>query len=106
MISVFRYSGEVWIVPTQQGSAKKLVRMRPRGFCAGVVRAVEIVELALDAYNPPVYVHHEIVHNHHVVQDLRARGAIFVETVEAVPVGAVLIFSAHGVPPTAREPGH
>jgi 4-hydroxy-3-methylbut-2-enyl diphosphate reductase len=93
-------------VSTQQGSAKKLVRMRPRGFCAGVVRAVEIVELALDAYNPPVYVHHEIVHNHHVVQDLRARGAIFVETVEAVPVGAVLIFSAHGVPPTVRETAH
>ncbi len=91
---------------TQENKGKKLVRMRPRGFCAGVVRAVEIVELALDAYNPPVYVHHEIVHNHHVVQDLRARGAIFVETVEAVPVGAVLIFSAHGVPPTVRETAH
>ena len=90
----------------EQGNVKKLVRMRPRGFCAGVVRAVEIVELALDAYNPPVYVHHEIVHNHHVVQDLRARGAIFVETVEEVPMGAVLIFSAHGVPPTVRETAH
>jgi len=93
-------------VSIEQGNVKKLVRMRPRGFCAGVVRAVEIVELALDAYNPPVYVHHEIVHNHHVVQDLRARGAIFVETVEEVPMGAVLIFSAHGVPPTVRETAH
>ncbi len=58
MINVFRDSGEVETVSTQQGKRKKLVRMRPRGFCAGVVRAVEIVELALDAYNPPVYVHH------------------------------------------------
>src|ERR1700693_4905416 len=91
---------------TEQMGGKKLVRMRPRGFCAGVVRAVEIVELALDAYNPPVYVHHEIVHNRHVVEDLRERGAIFVETVEAVPVGAVLVFSAHGVPPTVREGAH
>jgi len=106
MICIFRHSGEVETVSIEQGNVKKLVRMRPRGFCAGVVRAVEIVELALDAYNPPVYVHHEIVHNHHVVQDLRARGAIFVETVEEVPMGAVLIFSAHGVPPTVRETAH
>jgi 4-hydroxy-3-methylbut-2-enyl diphosphate reductase len=83
--------------------AKKLVRVSPRGFCAGVVRAVEIVELALDAYRPPVYVHHEIVHNRYVVEQLRLRGAIFVESVEEVPPGAVLIFSAHGVPPTVRE---
>jgi 4-hydroxy-3-methylbut-2-enyl diphosphate reductase len=68
-----------------------------------VVRAVDIVELALQAYGPPVYVHHEIVHNRYVVEQLRQRGAIFVETVDAVPVGAVLIFSAHGVPPTVRE---
>jgi 4-hydroxy-3-methylbut-2-enyl diphosphate reductase len=77
--------------------------MRPRGFCAGVVRAVDIVELALDAFGPPVYVHHEIVHNRHVVDGLSKRGAIFVEAVEDVPTGAVLIFSAHGVPPTVRE---
>jgi 4-hydroxy-3-methylbut-2-enyl diphosphate reductase len=88
---------------TEGDSGKKLLLMRPRGFCAGVVRAVEIVELALNAYSPPVYVHHEIVHNRHVVEDLRTRGAVFVESVEAVPVGAVLIFSAHGVPPTVRE---
>ncbi len=79
------------------------MRVRPRGFCAGVVRAVDIVELALQAYGPPVYVHHEIVHNRHVVDQLRRRGAIFVESVEEVPEGSVLIFSAHGVPPRVRE---
>jgi len=81
---------------------KTLVRVRPRGFCAGVVRAVDIVELALEAYGSPVYVHHEIVHNRYVVDQLRRRGAIFVETLEDVPVGAVLVFSAHGVPPRVR----
>ena len=85
------------------GASRRLVRVRPRGFCAGVVRAVEIVEMALEAYGPPVYVHHEIVHNRYVVDQLRLRGAIFVESVEEVPPGAVLIFSAHGVPPTVRE---
>ena len=64
---------------------KSLIRVRPRGFCAGVVRAVDIVELALQAYGPPVYVHHEIVHNRYVVEQLRQNGAIFVETVEEVP---------------------
>jgi 4-hydroxy-3-methylbut-2-en-1-yl diphosphate reductase len=82
---------------------KYLLRMRPRGFCAGVVRAVDIVELALQVYGSPVYVHHEIVHNRYVVEQLRQRGAIFVETVEEVPEKAVLVFSAHGVPPTVRE---
>src|ERR1700689_3234297 len=81
---------------------KSLIRVRPRGFCAGVVRAVDIVELALQAYGPPVYVHHEIVHNRHVVDQLRKGGAIFVEAVEDVPEGAVLVFSAHGVPPAVR----
>ena len=82
---------------------KSLVRVRPRGFCAGVVRAVDIVELALEAYGAPVYVHHEIVHNRYVVDQLRRRGAIFVESIEEVPEGAVLVFSAHGVPPRVRE---
>jgi len=82
---------------------KILLRMRPRGFCAGVVRAVDIVELALQVYGSPVYVHHEIVHNRYVVEQLRQRGAIFVEAVEEVPEEAVLVFSAHGVPPTVRE---
>jgi len=83
--------------------AKVLLRVRPRGFCAGVVRAVDIVELALEAYGAPVYVHHEIVHNTYVVEQLRRRGAIFVEAISEVPHGAVLVFSAHGVPPTVRD---
>jgi 4-hydroxy-3-methylbut-2-en-1-yl diphosphate reductase len=70
---------------------------QPRGFCAGVVRAIAIVESALDIYGPPVYVLHEIVHNQRVVEDLRARGAVFVECLAEVPPGAVAIFSAHGV---------
>jgi 4-hydroxy-3-methylbut-2-enyl diphosphate reductase len=82
---------------------KTLLRVRPRGFCAGVVRAVDIVELALEAFGAPVYVHHEIVHNTYVVEQLRRRGAIFVEAIGEVPHGAVLVFSAHGVPPTVRE---
>jgi 4-hydroxy-3-methylbut-2-enyl diphosphate reductase len=86
-----------------QTTAKTLLRVRPRGFCAGVVRAVDIVELALEAYGAPVYVHHEIVHNTYVVEQLRRRGAIFVETIGEVPSGGVLVFSAHGVPPTVRE---
>src|SRR5271157_4201338 len=81
---------------------KTLLRVRPRGFCAGVVRAVDIVELALEAYGAPVYVHHEIVHNTYVVEQLRRRGAIFVEAISEVPHDAVLVFSAHGVPPTVR----
>jgi len=70
---------------------------QPRGFCAGVVRAVDIVERSLERYGAPVYVLHEIVHNGHVVRDLESRGAIFVESLEEVPRGAVTIFSAHGV---------
>ncbi|HXH65755.1 MAG TPA: 4-hydroxy-3-methylbut-2-enyl diphosphate reductase [Candidatus Limnocylindrales bacterium] len=86
-----------------QTDTKTLLRVRPRGFCAGVVRAVDIVELALEAYGAPVYVHHEIVHNTYVVEQLRRRGAIFVETIQEVPSNSVLVFSAHGVPPTVRQ---
>ncbi len=75
----------------------EVILAQPRGFCAGVVRAIDVVETALDVYGPPVYVLHEIVHNHHVVEDLRTRGAIFVENLTEVPSGAVTIFSAHGV---------
>ena len=75
----------------------------PRGFCAGVVRAIDIVERALELYGPPVYVLHEIVHNPHVVDDLRSRGAIFVETVDEIPPGARAIFSAHGVADSVVE---
>jgi len=75
----------------------------PRGFCAGVDRAIEIVERALERFGPPVYVRHEIVHNRHVVEDLRARGAVFVEDPAEVPQGALLVFSAHGVSPAVRR---
>ena len=75
----------------------QVILARPRGFCAGVVRAVDIVEQALRIYGPPVYVRHEIVHNKHVVDSLRAKGARFVEDVADIPQGAVTVFSAHGV---------
>ena len=75
----------------------------PRGFCAGVDRAIEIVELCLRRFGPPVYVRHEIVHNRHVVESLRAKGAIFVDEVEDVPPGSLLVFSAHGVSPEIRR---
>lgn len=74
----------------------------PRGFCAGVERAIEIVDLALDVYGPPVYVRKEIVHNRFVVEDLKQRGAVFVEELTEVPAGAVAVFSAHGVSPAVR----
>lgn len=76
---------------------------QPRGFCAGVVRAIEIVERAIEKYGPPVYVRHEIVHNKHVVESLKAKGAIFVEDLFEVPADAVTIFSAHGVAKTVEE---
>ncbi|MSP89584.1 MAG: 4-hydroxy-3-methylbut-2-enyl diphosphate reductase [Alphaproteobacteria bacterium] len=75
----------------------KIILAQPRGFCAGVERAIEIVERALAKYGPPVYVRHEIVHNRHVVEDLRAKGARFVESLDEVPTGQIAIFSAHGV---------
>jgi 4-hydroxy-3-methylbut-2-en-1-yl diphosphate reductase len=75
----------------------KVILAQPRGFCAGVVRAIEIVERALEKYGPPVYVRHEIVHNKHVVEALKAKGARFVENLSEIPADAVTIFSAHGV---------
>lgn len=75
----------------------RIVLAQPRGFCAGVERAIDIVERALERYGAPVYVRHEIVHNHHVVEELRQRGAIFVQEVDEIPIGAVTVFSAHGV---------
>ncbi len=77
--------------------------LKPRGFCAGVVRAIDIVELALKIYGPPVYVRKEIVHNKHVVERLAALGAVFVEELEEVPIGARAVFSAHGVAPEVRQ---
>ncbi len=75
----------------------RVVLAKPRGFCAGVERAIDIVERALEKYGAPVYVRHEIVHNKHVVETLKERGAIFVEEVDEIPLGAVTVFSAHGV---------
>lgn len=76
----------------------RVILAQPRGFCAGVVRAIDIVEKALDKYGQPVYVRHEIVHNKHVVESLKNKGARFVEELDEVPEGAVTVFSAHGVP--------
>src|SRR3984885_1941697 len=84
------------------GAEKKIFLLKPRGFCAGVVRAIDVVKIALDLYGPPVYVRKEIVHNKHVVDELREAGAVFVEEVEEVPSGARAIFSAHGVAPEVR----
>jgi len=87
----------------------RVILAQPRGFCAGVVRAIDIVEKALDKYGEPVYVRHEIVHNKHVVDTLKNKGARFVEELDEVPEGAVTVFSAHGVPlsvvNTAKERG-
>src|ERR1700740_1388150 len=76
----------------------RVILAQPRGFCAGVVRAIDIVERALEKYGEPVYVRHEIVHNRHVVDDLKKKGAVFVEELDEVPDNAVTVFSAHGVP--------
>jgi 4-hydroxy-3-methylbut-2-enyl diphosphate reductase len=81
----------------------RIILAQPRGFCAGVVRAIEIVERALQKYGAPVYVRHEIVHNKHVVDSLKAKGARFVETVSEIPENAVTIFSAHGVAKSVEE---
>src|SRR5713226_6424218 len=83
-------------------SGKQIILLRPRGFCAGVVRAIDVVRIALDLYGDPIYVRKEIVHNRHVVDELRGAGAIFVEELSEVPEGARVIFSAHGVSPAVR----
>jgi 4-hydroxy-3-methylbut-2-en-1-yl diphosphate reductase len=90
-----RIRGAVLAVKEKQ--ELRVILAKPRGFCAGVERAIEIVERALDLYGPPVYVRHEIVHNKRVVEDLKAKGAVFVEELDEIPDGAVTIFSAHGV---------
>src|SRR3982751_4432630 len=86
-----------------QTDAKTLLLLKPRGFCAGVVRAIDIVRIALEAFGAPIYVRKEIVHNRYVVDDLSAKGAIFVDSVEEVPAGERVIYSAHGVSPEVRE---
>src|SRR4051794_13692133 len=81
----------------------KVILAQPRGFCAGVVRAIEIVERALQKYGPPVYVRHEIAQNKQVVESLKGRGGVFVEEPSDVPADAVTIFSAHGVAKSVEE---
>ncbi|MBV9078631.1 MAG: 4-hydroxy-3-methylbut-2-enyl diphosphate reductase [Methylobacteriaceae bacterium] len=81
----------------------KVILAQPRGFCAGVVRAIDIVERAITKYGAPIYVRHEIVHNRHVVETLKAKGAVFVEELSEVPSGAVTVFSAHGVSRAVQE---
>ncbi len=85
------------------GNSLEVILASPRGFCAGVDRAITIVEKALEKFGPPIYVRHEIVHNRHVVSRLREKGVIFVDELDQVPEGAHAIFSAHGVSPHVRE---
>jgi 4-hydroxy-3-methylbut-2-enyl diphosphate reductase len=92
-------------IAANTGEDKKIYLLKPRGFCAGVVRAIDVVKIALNLYGPPVYVRKEIVHNKHVVDELREMGAVFVEELEEVPSGARAIFSAHGVSPEVRQQG-
>jgi 4-hydroxy-3-methylbut-2-enyl diphosphate reductase len=87
----------------EQVTSKKVLLLKPRGFCAGVVRAIDIVNLALEYCGAPIYVHKEIVHNTRVVADLSGKGAFFVDSVDEVPEGAWLIYSAHGVSPMVRK---
>jgi 4-hydroxy-3-methylbut-2-enyl diphosphate reductase len=82
---------------------KRVLLLKPRGFCAGVVRAIDIVQIALEAFGAPIYVRKEIVHNSYVVNDLAGKGAIFVNELDEVPEGARVIYSAHGVSPAVRE---
>jgi 4-hydroxy-3-methylbut-2-enyl diphosphate reductase len=85
------------------GQSRRVLLAKPRGYCAGVDRAVQTVEIALERFGAPVYVRKQIVHNTHVVRTLEERGAIFVDETEAVPEGSVVVFSAHGVAPEVRE---
>lgn len=84
-------------------SGKRVILLTPRGFCAGVVRAIDVVKIALQVYQPPIYVRKEIVHNRHVVDELRSMGTIFIDELSEVPSGARVIFSAHGVSPAVRQ---
>src|SRR5271154_3205297 len=86
-----------------EAAVKKIILLKPRGFCAGVVRAIDVVKIALELYGAPIYVRKEIVHNRHVVDELRQAGAIFVEELSEVPSGARFICSAQGVSPAIRE---
>src|SRR5215470_4310791 len=87
----------IWLSAAASDHAMRVLLANPRGFCAGVVRAIEIVDRALERFGAPVYVRHEIVHNRHVVDKLRRKGAVFVDELDEIPAGAPTVFSAHGV---------
>lgn len=89
--------------PTDERGGAEVVLAQPRGFCAGVDRAIDIVERALELYGAPIYVRHEIVHNRYVVNDLRQKGAVFIDELDEAPAGATVIFSAHGVSRAVKE---
>ena len=82
---------------------RKIILLRPRSFCAGVVRAIDVVKIVINLYGAPIYVRKEIVHNRFVVEELQGKGAIFVDSVQEVPEGERVIYSAHGVSPEVRE---
>ena len=88
---------------SNESATKRVLLLKPRGFCAGVVRAIDVVQIALDTFGAPIYVRKEIVHNSYVVNDLAQKGAIFVNELDEVPAGARVIYSAHGVSPAVRE---
>ncbi len=94
---------QISLDPVRAPGAKRILLLKPRGFCAGVVRAIDIVNIALETFGAPIYVRKEIVHNSFVVNELAAKGAIFVEDISEVPEGARVIYSAHGVSPAVRD---
>src|ERR1700758_254427 len=97
----------LWVYWLEAGDllsdSKTLLLLKPRGFCAGVVRAIDIVRIALEAFGAPIYVRKEIVHNRYVVDELASKGAIFVDEIDQVPEGMRVIYRAHGVSPAVRQ---
>src|SRR5438128_3033051 len=89
--------------PREKIALMEILLANPRGFCAGVERAIDIVERALELFGAPIYVRHEIVHNRYVVEDLRNKGAIFIDDLQDAPPGSTVVFSAHGVPKAVRR---
>jgi len=96
---VINYFSDIWVMLRNRALPRKIILAKPRGFCAGVDRAIDIVNLALELYQPPVYVRKQIVHNGYVIEALARKGAVFVEELDDVPEGALVIVSAHGVSP-------